>query len=99
MKIRKNDKVKIISGKYKGVKSEVQVAIPKEGKIIVKDVNVVTKHLKQDGGKGGRVKIPKSFDVSKVMLICPKCEKSARVGYKKNGGKKVRFCKKCNEII
>lgn len=100
MKIRKNDKVQIIAGKYKGVKSEVLRVFKKEETVLVKDVNTVTKHVKKtQNNEGGRFKYDKPIDVSKVMLICPSCSKLTRVGLRVEGEKKVRFCKKCDKTI
>lgn len=100
MKIRKKDKVLVIAGKYKGVKSEVLSVIGKINKVLVKDVNTVVKHVKKtQNNEGGRVKFDKPIDVSKVMLICPNCQKAARVGYTFEGDKKVRICKKCKKAI
>lgn len=100
MKIRKKDKVLVISGKYKGVKSEVLTVFGKKDTVLVKDVNTVTKHVKKtQKADGGRFKYDKPISLSKVMLICPLCEKATKVGYKTEGEKKVRFCKKCKKAI
>lgn len=99
-KIRKNDKVKIISGKDAGRESTVERVFPKEGLILVKDVNQVTKHQKKSGKQeGGRIKIAKPMALANVMLICSKCGKAVRVGVKVIDGQKKRACKKCGEII
>ena len=101
MKIRKDDKVVVLAGKDKGKQGKVLVADPKGGKVVVEDVNVATKHQKPQGQnkEGGIIKIETPLYVSKVQLVCPKCGKGTRVGYKLADGKKVRVCKKCGEII
>jgi len=102
MKIRKDDKVIILSGKDKGKKGKVLKAIPRDGRVIVENVNIVKKHQrpKKQGEKGQRIEVASPIDVSKVMLICPKCGKNTRVGYKVLENKeKVRVCKKCGQEI
>lgn len=100
MKIRNEDKIKVIAGKYKGVESVVQKVYNKESKVLVKDVNIVVRHIKAtQSNEGGRVKVERPIDVSKVMLVCPSCNKPTRVGFKEVEGKKVRICKKCKKTI
>ncbi len=101
MKIKKGDQVIVISGKYKGKKGKVLKVIPKEGKIVVEGVNMIKKHMRprKEGEKGEVVHKPAPIYVSKVMLICPKCKKLTRVGYKIVDGKKYRICKKCKSEI
>ena len=101
MKIKKDDKVVVLAGKDKGKQGKVLVADPKGGKVIVEGVNVATKHQKPQGQnkEGGIIKIETPLYVSKVQLVCPKCGKGTRVGYKLTDGKKVRVCKKCGAEI
>ena len=101
MNIKKDDKVVVLSGKDKDKQGEVLVAEPKAGKVIVKGVNVATKHQKprQQGQEGGIIKVETPIYVSKVQLVCPKCGKATRVGHKITDGKKVRVCKKCGAEI
>jgi len=102
MKIKKDDKVTVLSGKYKNKKGKVLKAIPKDGRIIVENVNVVKKHRrpKKQGEKGQRIEVASPINISNAMLICPKCGKNTRVGYKVLENKeKVRVCKKCGEEI
>lgn len=100
MKIHKNDKVKIISGKQKGTESVVEKVYKETNKILVENVNIVTKHAKPTANNaGGLIKVNRPINVSNVMLVCPKCSKSVRIGYKFVDGKKFRVCKKCNEVI
>jgi large subunit ribosomal protein L24 len=106
MKIKKGDTVLIISGKDRGRKGKVLKAFPKESKILVEGINLKKKHIKpkREEEKGQIVQIPAPFLVSKVKLICPKCGKATRVGYKiisnaKGQMSKVRICKKCGKEI
>ena len=97
MFVKTGDTVMVLSGKSKGVKGEVIAVSPKEGKVIVKNVNVVTKHVKprKMGDQGGLVKVESALYASKVQLVCPKCGRPTRTGSKINAkGKKVRTCKK-----
>ena len=101
MKIKRDDKVIVLSGKDKGKTGKVLVADPKALKVIVEGVNVATKHQKaqKKGQDGGIIKIETPIYVSKVQLVCPKCGKGTRVAYKIVDGKKVRVCKKCGAEI
>ena len=101
MNIKKDDKVIVLSGKDKGKQGEVLVADPKAGKVIVKGVNVATKHQKpqKQGQEGGIIKVETPIYVSKVQLVCPKCGKGTRVAHKIADGKKTRVCKKCGAEI
>ena len=101
MNIKKDDKVVVLSGKDKGKQGEVLVAEPKTGKVVVKGVNVATKHQKprQQGQEGGIIKVETPIYVSKVQLVCPKCGKATRVAFKLENGKKIRVCKKCGAEI
>ncbi|GAB6188375.1 50S ribosomal protein L24 [Marinitoga arctica] len=102
MKIKKGDLVRVISGKDKGKEGKILKVIPKLNKIIVENVNVVKKHQRptQQLREGGIIDQPSPIHVSKVMVICPSCGKPTRVGYRfLEEGKKVRVCRKCNEII
>ena len=101
MKIKRDDKVIVLSGKDKGKAGKVLVADPKALKVIVEGVNVATKHQKaqKKGQDGGIIKVETPIYVSKVQLVCPKCGKGTRVAYKIVDGKKVRVCKKCGAEI
>ena len=101
MNIKKNDTVIVLSGKDKGVKGKVLVAMPSENKVIVEKVNVATSHTKprRQGEQGGIVKKETPIRTCKVALFCDKCSKGVRVGYKMVDGKKVRVCRKCGAEI
>ena len=102
MKIKKGDTVKIRSGKDAGKTGKVTFVIPKEGKIVVEKINILTRHTKprKQGDAGGILKNEGSFDASKAQLVCPKCGEVTRVGRRKlTDGTNVRYCKKCDEEI
>ena len=101
MNIKKNDTVIVLSGKDKGVKGKVLVAMPADNKVIVENVNVATCHTKprRQGETGGIVKRETPIRACKVALFCEKCGKGVRVGYKMDGDKKTRICRKCGAEI
>jgi len=101
MKIKKNDKVLVIAGKNRGKTGKVKSVFPRDLKIIVDGVNLQKKHVrpKKQGEKGQVVEIAMPIDISNVKLICPKCDKAGRIGYKIEGKEKFRLCKKCSEPI
>ncbi len=96
--VKKGDTVVVVSGDDKGKKGEVLEVSIKEGKVIVKDVNIVTRHVKprKQGDQGGIVKVEGAMYASKVQLYCSKCDKGVRVKHTVGkDGKKVRVCAKC----
>ncbi|MBE7706648.1 MAG: 50S ribosomal protein L24 [Cyanobacteria bacterium SIG30] len=100
--VKKGDRVIVISGKDKGKIGNVKDIITKDGTVLVEGVNIVTKAQKANpmlGVQGGLVKIEKPINSSKVMLVCPQCEKATRIGQIVKDDKKVRVCKKCNKEI
>ena len=93
--VKKGDTVVILSGKDNGKQGKVLEVSPKEQKVIVEGCNMVTKHVKprRAGENGGIVKAEGALYASKVMLVCPKCGKATRGGYKiLEDGSKVRVC-------
>lgn len=101
MKIKKGDNVKVIVGKDKGKTGIVERVFPKDSKVLVTGVNQYKRHLKSRarGQKSEIVTLTKPLPSSSVALVCPKCTKSTRVGFMIVNDKKVRFCKKCEEVI
>ncbi len=100
--VKKGDQVVVISGKDKGKKAKVLVALPKEGKIIVEGVNMSKKHKKPSGQlqQGGIINQESPIYASKAMLWCDKCKKGVRIGKKiLQDGTKVRYCKSCGEML
>ena len=97
--VKTGDQVTVIEGKDRGKTGKVLQVAPKEGKVIVEGVNIVSKHVKPKkmGEPGGIIKAESALYADKVQLVCPKCGKAVRVGHKTDkNGKKVRVCKKCN---
>ena len=102
MSIRKDDTVIVLSGKDKGKKGKVLTVMPKDGKVIVEKVNVVSRHQKprKQGEEGGIIKREAPIYACKVMRVCPKCNKPTRPASKVGAdGKRVRVCKKCGAEI
>lgn len=100
--VRKGDTVVVLSGKDKGKRGKVLVALPQEGKVVVEDVAVVTKHRKPSPTmqQGGLMKQEAPIFAAKVMLVCPACKQPTRISRQTlDNGAKVRVCKKCNENI
>jgi large subunit ribosomal protein L24 len=99
--VRKNDLVMVTTGKDKGKTGKVLRLTKKKDRLIVEKVNMVKRHVKpSQKSKGGIMEKESSIHVSNVMIYCEKCSKPVRVGKKMlEDGKKVRFCKKCDEVI
>jgi len=109
MKIKRNDKVKILAGKDKGKEGKVLQVFTEKGKASVEGLNLLIKHLRprRQGEKGQRIEFPSPIDNSNLLLICPKCGKGTRVAFKtveetvgeRKVAKKARICKKCQKTI
>ena len=101
MKIKKGDKVKVITGKYKGTIGEVTKVLVKEDKLIVDGVNIAKKHMKpsQQNPDGGIVEILLPIHVSNVMAYDSKAKAVSRIGFTEEKGKKVRVYKKSGAKI
>ena len=101
MKIKKGDTVQVLSGNDKGKTGEVLKVIPKQDKIVVKGINIRKKHIKpkKQGDEGGIIPVECEISSSKVNVVCSKCNKPARIGYKFEKNEKVRICKRCGTVI
>lgn len=101
LKIKKGDKVEIIAGKDKGKRGEVLSVSQKSNTVIVKKLNLVTKHVKakQAGQRGERITIESPINMSNVALVCPHTDKPTRVGFVVKEGTKVRVSKKSGKEI
>jgi len=100
--IKKDDKVKILTGKDRGKVGKVLKIVQKKDRAIVENVNMIKRHTKQtqQNRQGGIVEKEAPIHWSNLMLICSKCIKPTRIKMTiLDDGKKVRTCKKCNEII
>jgi len=93
--------VLIISGKDKGKVGKVIRSFPETRRLTVEGVNMVTKHQKarQRKEKGEIVRMPSPMSMANVKLVCPKCGKATRVGYKMSDRDKSRICKKCGKTL
>jgi large subunit ribosomal protein L24 len=100
-KIKKGDRVVVLSGKDKGKHGEVVRAMPKDMKVVVSGVNVVTRHKKpsQANPQGGLERSEAPIHVSKVAIEDPKTGKPTRVGFRIENGQKVRVAKRSGEVI
>lgn len=100
-RLKKGDTVKVISGREKGKTGKILKIDGNENKLFIEKLNVVKKHQRPDAkGKGGIVEKEGAIDISNVMFLCNKCEAAVRIGFKVlDDGKKVRVCKKCNELL
>jgi large subunit ribosomal protein L24 len=102
LKIRKGDRVRVLTGKDRGKEGEVMRAIPAQRKLIVEGVNVAKKHQgpTRSTQQGGIIDRDMPLPVANVALVCPACGEPTRVGYKfDDSGQKVRVCKKCGGEI
>jgi large subunit ribosomal protein L24 len=101
LKIKKGDKVVVLSGKDKGKHGEVTKAFPKDGKVLVAGVNMITRHVKptQASPQGGKQMAEAPLHVSKVAIEDPKTGKPTRVRFEMQGDKKVRVAVKSGQVL
>lgn len=100
--VKKNDMVVIIAGKEKGKSGKIVRVFPEKSRVVVENINVVKRHTRptRTNAEGGIVEKEAAIDASNVQLLCGSCSKPARTGIRVlEDGAKVRFCKKCNEIV
>jgi len=99
--IRKNDTVLVISGKDKGKKGKVRYAFPEEKRLIVEGINMIKRHTRARAmtRQAGIIEREAPLHVSKVMLICNRCNRPARVGFRLLEGKRFRVCSSCHEVL
>lgn len=100
--VKTGDTVVVICGKDRGKKGKVMAVSPKEGKVIVEKVNMVSKHVKprKAGQQGGIIKAEGAMYACKVQLYCHRCGKPVKVAHKiLENGTKERICKKCGETV
>lgn len=100
LKLKVGDTVEVTSGKDKGRDGKVEKIFPKDNRVLIAGINVYKKHVKGfRGQKGGIYDIPRPLSFSKIALLCPKCKKVTRVGFRIVAGKKLRICRKCGREI
>lgn len=96
-KFKKGDEIIVTSGRDKGKKGKIEKVLSSENKVIVSGVNVYKRHRKVSRTQpAGIYEVTRPTDISKVSIICPKCGKQTKVGFKIEDKKKIRICKKCN---
>jgi large subunit ribosomal protein L24 len=101
MKLKKGDSIRVTSGRDKGREGKVDRVYAKQDKVLVKNINMYKKHVKKNEQmpQGGVVEISRPLSTAKVALVCPKCKKITRVGFRIDGSKKFRICRKCEAQI
>ena len=102
MHVKTNDTIIVLSGRDKGKQGKVMSADPKSGKVVVEGISVAKRHKKprKQGEPGGIITMETPIYASKVMRVCPKCDKPTKPAHKfEDDGTKVRVCKKCGADI
>lgn len=102
LKVRKGDLVMITTGKDRGKTGKVLEVERSKGRIFVEKLNIIKRHMKpsQKHRQGGIIEKEGPIHVSNVRIVCPNCGKSSRTGVKlMDDGQKMRYCKKCGEIL
>ena len=103
LKVKKGDTVEVIAGKDSGKRGRVLRVDRDRRRVVIEGVNMIKRHTRpnpQRNVQGGIVEREASVHISNVMVVCDGCAKPSRIGYRyTEDGKKVRFCKKCNEIV
>ena len=99
-KIRKNDTVEVIAGKDKGKRGTVVRVLLKKDAVIVSGVNFVKKAMKKRSqqDQGGIAEVEAPLNISNVAIVCKKCG-ATKIGYKMDGDKKIRVCRKCGDVL
>jgi large subunit ribosomal protein L24 len=97
VKLKKGDEVEVLAGKDIGRRGAVMRVLPGAGKVIVDRVNIAKKHQKPTKAtmQGGIIDKEMPIDVSNVGIVCSACRKPTRIGYRFDGAKKIRVCRKC----
>lgn len=100
-KIRKGDRVQVVAGNDRGRIGRVLAVIPEKNRIIVENVNMITKHQRatQSLRQPGIIQREGTIHMSNVLPICPECDEPTRVGFTEVEGRKMRVCKQCGEIF
>lgn len=102
MKVRKNDTVVVIGGRDRGKKGKVRRALPEKESVVVEGLNMIKRHSRagRAARQAGIIELEAPIHVSRVMLICDKCNKPTRVGTRVlEDGRKVRICRSCQEVV
>jgi len=107
--IKRDDLVRVISGKDRGKEGRVLRVLPEDGRVMVDGVGLAKRHTRtgakrtrtgQQLNQGGIIDIETFVDISNVQLVCPNCHQLTRVGHRRNDeGNKERFCRKCEAVL
>ena len=100
--IKKNDIVRVISGRDRGKQGKVTQVFPREGMVVVEGVNIRVRHLKtrQSGRTGSKVQYSAPLPTSKVMVVCPHCNRAVRVRMQVAAdSRKLRVCHRCGQAL
>ena len=102
MRIRQNDTVQVMTGRGAGKRGKVQQVLTKNSKVMVEGLNMVSRHQRPTGTvrQAGIIQKEAPLPVSRVMLVCQRCQKAVRVAFTfLEDGRKVRVCRSCHETI
>jgi large subunit ribosomal protein L24 len=102
LSLKKNDTVRVMSGREKGKQGRVLSVYPSKDSLLIEKINMIKRHMKptRKYTQGGIIEKEAPIHISNVMLICPKCNKPTRIGNTAlQDGRKVRVCKKCGEVV
>jgi len=102
VKIRKDDTVVVVTGKDRGKRGKVRFAYPEDERLLVEGVNFIKRHTRARGQvrQAGIIEREAPIHISNVRLLCSKCNHPTRIGFRfLEGGKKVRFCRSCGEVV
>ena len=102
-RIKRGDTVEVISGREKGKRGKV-IRIHSKGEdsnVLIESLNMIKKHMKPSAKnkEGGILEMEGPINISNVSMVCPKCDKVSKVGFKLSDDKNVRYCRKCKEVI
>lgn len=100
--VKKDDLVMVVAGKDKGKSGKVLRVLPEKSRVLVESLNLIKRHTRpsRSNNEGGIIEKEAPIAISNVLLLCKGCNKPARTGVRVlEDGSKVRFCKKCNEIV
>lgn len=101
-RVKRNDTVQVITGKDRGRRGSVRQVLPKNGRVIVTGINMVKKHRRSQNPTtpSDIIDLEAPLHLSNVMLVCPSCDATTRVGFQAlDGGGKTRVCKRCGDAI
>lgn len=100
--VKKGDMVRVIAGKEKGKSGKIIAIFSDKGRVLVENLNMVKRHTRpsRTNTEGGIIEKEAALSASNVLLLCASCNQATRTGMRVlDDGSKVRFCKKCNEIV